>query len=352
GRRPDPRSDEATAFQEALASAAAARSERDRVIPVRELFHDDAGPHVVHAAPAPATTAEERFRLEAAGAAEHARRLLADARATVQGDRDGAVDAPTVDAAVDALVGIVRSFDHPALADALGRLSTGVAAMDPVALAAADAAAALFVGRRRSVADLETRVADLLGGRVVGTLVSVGYASVERPRITPPGLAALGVTSDRGSARPTPVTPLHTVRPAAPTPQAAPSVPPDVSRPTVSQPVLDSDRAPADMPTRSAPSFSTSTSGSGVTPSGRDLHALLEDGIAGIARLQEEPAAAPSRPTPAVDDVVPVESLLYRGRAALGRAIELRDEIRRGEAPPTQAQLDELFDLLDLAAHP
>ncbi len=91
--------------------------------------------------------------------------------------------------------------------------------------------------------------------------------------------------------------------------------------------------------------------GSGTaTPSGRDLHALLESGIAGIERLQDEPPPAPSRPTPAIGDVVPVESLLYRGRAALGRAIELRDEIRRGDAPPTQAQLDELFDLLDLAA--
>ena len=48
-------------------------------------------------------------------------------------------------------------------------------------------------------------------------------------------------------------------------------------------------------------------------------------------------------------DVVPIESLLYEGRSALGRALELRDEIRRGGGAPSTEQLDELFDLLDLA---
>jgi hypothetical protein len=45
---------------------------------------------------------------------------------------------------------------------------------------------------------------------------------------------------------------------------------------------------------------------------------------------------------------VPIESLLYRGRAALDRAVEIRDELR---AAPTgnPTALDELFDLLELA---
>ena len=68
-------------------------------------------------------------------------------------------------------------------------------------------------------------------------------------------------------------------------------------------------------------------------------------------QVQDEPTeVAPSRPTPAPTDVVPVDTLVYRGRAALGRALELRDEIRRRQEPPSAEQLDELFDLLDLAA--
>ncbi len=48
------------------------------------------------------------------------------------------------------------------------------------------------------------------------------------------------------------------------------------------------------------------------------------------------------------DVVVPIEQLLYRGRAALTRAAEIRDDIRaRGTAAPEL--LDELFALLDLA---
>jgi hypothetical protein len=46
---------------------------------------------------------------------------------------------------------------------------------------------------------------------------------------------------------------------------------------------------------------------------------------------------------------IPIEQLLYRGRSAIERAIELRQEIMRlGDAPSAEA-LDELFDLLDLA---
>ena len=83
------------------------------------------------------------------------------------------------------------------------------------------------------------------------------------------------------------------------------------------------------------------------TPTGRDLYDFLENGIAGINRLSEHPLLAPV-PLPD-EDVVPIDRLLYRGRAALDRAIELRDQIRdRGGAPP-RAEIEEIFDLLDLA---
>ena len=52
------------------------------------------------------------------------------------------------------------------------------------------------------------------------------------------------------------------------------------------------------------------------------------------------------------DDIVPIESLLYRGRAALDRALAVRDELQRARAAgvnPDEAALAELFDLLELA---
>ena len=69
--------------------------------------------------------------------------------------------------------------------------------------------------------------------------------------------------------------------------------------------------------------------------------------------MRPVPAAPPSEP-----DVVPIETLLYRGPDALARARVVRDQLRAawqragGAAidPTAAALLDELSDLLDLAA--
>jgi hypothetical protein len=70
--------------------------------------------------------------------------------------------------------------------------------------------------------------------------------------------------------------------------------------------------------------------------------ALIDSGIAALELLESDPLALS-------DEVaVPIESLLYRGRAALDRAVEIRDELRAAPADNSTA-LDELFDLLELA---
>jgi hypothetical protein len=46
---------------------------------------------------------------------------------------------------------------------------------------------------------------------------------------------------------------------------------------------------------------------------------------------------------------VPIDTLAHRGRAALDRAVEIRDEVRRTGGSADKAALDELFELLDLA---
>ena len=80
--------------------------------------------------------------------------------------------------------------------------------------------------------------------------------------------------------------------------------------------------------------------------SGRALRQMLDASLTQLSSLEDVPLIEPVR----IDDdaIVPVESLQYRGQAALQRARELRDELRnRGTTDPDT--LHELYDLLDLA---
>jgi hypothetical protein len=85
------------------------------------------------------------------------------------------------------------------------------------------------------------------------------------------------------------------------------------------------------------------------SPRGRTparIAALLDSSILAIESLNGQPLAeAVEIPE---DALVPIGSLLYRGRAALDRALELRDELRQSGGS-NKAALDELFELLDLA---
>jgi len=82
------------------------------------------------------------------------------------------------------------------------------------------------------------------------------------------------------------------------------------------------------------------------TPTGRQLHDYLQNGIAGFGALEASPL---SNPAIIPDEaIVPIESLLYRGKAALARARELRAEML-AERAPARETIEELFDLLDLA---
>ena len=81
--------------------------------------------------------------------------------------------------------------------------------------------------------------------------------------------------------------------------------------------------------------------------SGSALHDLLGAGISGLASLDSTPLA---EPTELEDDgVVPIQDLLYRGRAALRRAAQLGQSFRGLGAPPSADDLAELYDLLELA---
>ena len=74
--------------------------------------------------------------------------------------------------------------------------------------------------------------------------------------------------------------------------------------------------------------------------------AALDSTIAAFDSLSTERLA---EPVGLNDDVVPVDALLYRGRAALDRAVELRDALRRAGGQPAAEVLEELYDLVELA---
>lgn len=79
---------------------------------------------------------------------------------------------------------------------------------------------------------------------------------------------------------------------------------------------------------------------------GQELHDLLRTsitqlgGVSGETRRKTPPAPAP----------IPIETLLYSGRAALDRALEIRNEVRATGITPPPEIVDELLDLVALAA--
>ena len=80
---------------------------------------------------------------------------------------------------------------------------------------------------------------------------------------------------------------------------------------------------------------------------GQDLQALLDTSISQLGAVSGENI----RKTPArVPALIGIETLLYRGRAALDRALEVREEIMTGGPQGMPERVQELMDLVALAA--
>jgi hypothetical protein len=80
---------------------------------------------------------------------------------------------------------------------------------------------------------------------------------------------------------------------------------------------------------------------------GRALHDLLNTSIAQLGGVSGETRKTPAASLP---PPVPIDALLYRGRAALDRALEIRGEARQSGQPLTAESVEELLDLVGLAA--
>jgi hypothetical protein len=302
--RPDASAPEVRRFGAAVAALQQQSRDEERVVAVANLFFGDAGPHIVSRADRPPTALEARFRTEVTSLAEHLRRLVADANGattTVSRERVG----HELRAALRVIRWTIESFGHGDAAQFFATAATEPNVLDPVVLSSIDTAGALVASPTLALSDLAAKLGELGRANTVDRAIGAGLGPLNQPRRTPQQAVT---AASRAASNLTPAA----VRPSRPTPRDA-SV------------------------TRKTP----------LTPTGPELTQFLQSGIAGFNELDQTPLAPPAP----LDDatIVSIDDLLYRGRAALERAIEVRDLIRLSGGNTDEA-LAELFDLLDLAA--
>jgi hypothetical protein len=163
--------------------------------------------------------------------------------------------------------------------------------------------------------------------------------AVEQPREVQP-------SEEQRSAPPTAPAPIVTA-PAEPSASSPPASAP-APAPGVMTPARPSTVAPPSPSAqeRDRPAAAAIARVAGGAPNPQ-LGSLLDAGIAKLGALQTTPLVAPvALPE---QPAVPIDVLLYHGRAAIERCLEIRDQVRTAGGPVDADTLDELFDLLDLA---
>ena len=294
----------ATAARDAFLAAqdhwAGRAGEGDQVVPITSLFYADGGPGVVDAASNPPTSAPARFRLELVSHGEHLRQLLDAAR---RANDPASLDRSRRDLkrAFRAVAATADSFGERAVSDAIRARTASVETLDTATLASLDGLAAALSKPNADSAEL---VAEL----------SAGSARHEDVRVQMPA--------------------------ASESPAAAPEPEPAIeARRTPVESMIASVTETAKSVSEAAQSVVESATSAAAT--------LIDSGLAALEELGSEPWLPPVAIPE--ESVVPIESLLYRGKAALDRAAEIRDHARRSGTRIDDETLEELFDLVELA---
>ena len=258
--------DEVAAFAAAMAALDQPTSSTPPVVRIDQLFHPDAGPHLVSRGAAPPLTAVARLHQDLVTRAEHLQRLVGDGRAA-QDPVAAARVRRELNATTRELETLAASYGAHELSAFFAESREARDVLGSIELDALSTASRIIAQPFETLDDLERSI-----------------ATVQRRR--------------------------HL------TPAAVPSIPSHAAR--------------AARP----------------TPTGADLKAFLGTGIAGFSSLDTQPLSEPADLD--ATEVVPIESLLFRGPAAIERAIALREDWRARGTPPDDT-LQEIFDLLDLA---
>ena len=282
----------------------------DRVIPIADLFYNDAGPHIVSTASNPPTTPIQRFRMEVVSLGEHLHRVIEEARkATEEIQREHA--RGELGRALRAIRATAASFGQMAVAQTVEAYLERTGDLNVSALDAISSfAATISPAASAPTPTLQPAVPPLRMSQAQRAVANIGMPRAEAP---PP------MHRPSGPARGSGPTELIPPSPARATPTHAPSHARVFEAPTA--------------PLRDGPARAASA-------------APLDDTIAAFDALAGERLAEPA---PLREEDIPVDALFYRGRAALDRAIELRDMLRKSGGPPAPEMLEELYDLVELA---
>lgn len=339
--RPALDSAQAGAFATALLGAFAGTGQ---ILPIEALFYDDAGPHVVRPGEAPSPLS----RLELVGHGEFLERAADElARAASPVVRD--LRLFTMAASLRPLGGA----GGPPVALSLGRfadagrtaIERGAAGADVEAFAAAvaDAARALRTVQTGDEAPVVARLETAIGrlGAIAGTVAAPAPPAHKRTTRVVPELAEM---------------PAHGVPAAAP----AADDERDLAWAFASLERLVTERG---VPLGSLEELLGAPTVASTAPADErgvvDIESLAPDEDKAVVPIEslapdEDEGVVPIESLAPEENVVPIETLLYNGQAALRRALELKAELAALAASPGQASARlyelqrEVFDLVEL----
>jgi hypothetical protein len=337
-------------FTAALDVWSSRSDERERVVPIDELYYADGAPGIVEASQNPPTSLAERFRLELVSLGEHLRQVVDSARratdtaSMTRSRRD-------LRNALRALQAAALSFGERDVASLVGEHAEATNHVDFLGLAALEDLAKVVADPGVGGERLRARLNDIAGGRTLSSAIGAGFGGAQSSAHSGASDAQGTPSASRPSA---PTSPLRVETPALAQPVQAPTPPtPRVTAPVVMPtpievPVIAATITPIQTPAVAAAPVAIPTPARAAVPVLDSASAsLIDSTIAALEALDDQPLALPVELPE--DTIVPIESLLYRGRFALDRAVEIRDEIKRAGQSPDPDALEELFDLLELA---
>jgi hypothetical protein len=324
GSAVDPSGPDLARFSAALEAMQARETGSERVVPIADLFFQDGGPTVVEAAANPPTSPSERFRLEVVSQGEHLRRLVNDAR-DARDDLARERVRRGLRQALTSLRQAAESFGEQDVADFVASHNEAVVRLDSRALMSLEEVAGLLAQPGGTAGSLNERLSALR----------------TRRGDTPPPFAA--PTASAAPASP-PVPPPPSRAPAFATPSGM--MTPISGAPIISAPA-EPDRPIAPRPTPAGSAIVSAIRTPTPSAGAAALGDLIDRGIRSLGTLPKTPLSSPA--LLGEQAPVPIDALLYRGRAAIERAREIRDALRRSGGAADAETLGELYDLLDLA---